>query len=383
MTLPAMNILITLFVVLLAATTRLAGAAPLPETPPVTAAVYALYDDSSGQFLLERAGDARREPASLTKLMTAYVVFDAVRRGDLSLDETLSVPASALRQNGGEARMLLTQDQSVSVKELLQGLIVQSGSDAALTLAAHLGGEADFVRQMNEQARQLGLTGTHFSNPVGWSEPGHYTTAHDLALLSSALLRDFPQHYALFSQREFTFNKITQANTNRLLWIEPYADGLKTGYSRSAGYCLAGSAKRGNRRLISIVLGAQSESLRATESQALLNYGFQHFDTVRLYGKNQPVSRLRLWKGTENTVAIGFRTDRFVTLPKGRLAKLKAAVETRQPVLAPVSAGQPLGELKLTLNGEPYARFPLVALESVPLANVFSRGWDSIQLLFR
>ena len=379
----AMKILSAFFILLFSTCLCSANAASLPKPPIVTAASHVLYDESSGQFLLEKSGDARREPASLTKLMTAYVIFDAMRRGDLSLDETLTVPASALRQNGGEARMLLTQDQSVSVSDLLKGLIVQSASDAALTLATHLGGEADFVRQMNDKARQLGLTGTRFGNPVGWPEAGHYTTAHDLALLSSALVRDFPQHYALFSQREFTFNNITQANSNRLLWIDPYADGLKTGYSRTAGYCLAGSAKRGNRRLISIVLGAQSESLRATESQALLNYGFQNFDAVRLYGKNQPVSRLRLWKGTENTVAIGFRADRFVTLPKGNLAQLKATVETRQPVLAPVSAGQPLGELKLTLNGQPYARFPLVALESVPLANVFSRGWDSIQLLFR
>lgn len=379
----AMKILAAFFILLFSTCLCSANAASLPKPPIVTAASHVLYDESSGQFLLEGSGDARREPASLTKLMTAYVVFDALRRGDLSIDETLTVPASALRQNGGEARMLLTQDQSVSVSDLLKGLIVQSASDAALTLATHLGGEADFVRQMNDKARQLGLTGTRFGNPVGWPEAGHYTTAHDLALLSSALVRDFPQHYALFSQREFAFNNITQANGNRLLWIDPYADGLKTGYSRTAGYCLAGSAKRGNRRLISIVLGAQSESLRATESQALLNYGFQHFDAVRLYGKNQPVSHLRLWKGTENTIAIGFRADRFVTLPKGNLAQLKATVETRQPVLAPVSAGQPLGELKLTLNGEPYARFPLVALESVPLANVFSRGWDSIQLLFR
>jgi len=378
-----MNILSAFFILLFSASLYSANAESLPKPPIVTAASHALYDERSGQFLLEKSGDARREPASLTKLMTAYVVFDALRRGDLSLDETLTVPASALRQNGGEARMLLKQDQSVSVDDLLKGLIVQSASDAALTLAAHLGGEADFVRQMNDKARQLGLSSTRFGNPVGWPEAGHYTTAHDLALLSGALLRDFPQHYGLFSQREFTFNNITQSNANRLLWIDPYADGLKTGYSRSAGYCLAGSAKRGNRRLISIVLGAQSESLRATESQALLNYGFQHFDAVRLYGKNQAVTRLRLWKGTENTIAIGFRTDRFVALPKGQLAKLKATVETRQPVLAPVSAGQPLGELKLTLNGEPYARFPLVALESVPLANVFSRGWDSIQLLFR
>lgn len=378
-----MNILSTAIIFLLSATVCTASAESLPEPPSVTAATYVLYDDSSSQFLLEKSGDARREPASLTKLMTAYVVFDALRREDLSLDETLTVPAEALRQNGGEARMLLTAGQSVSVSDLLQGLIVQSASDAALTLAAHLGGEAAFAAKMNAKARQLGLNASHFTNPVGWSEAGHYSTAHDLALLAGALRRDFPQQYPLFSQREFTFNNITQANANRLLWIDPYADGLKTGYSRTAGYCLAGSAKRGNRRLIAVVLGAASEVLRATESQALLNYGFQYFDAVRLYGKNQPVTQLRVWKGTEDTIPIGFRNDHFVTIPKGNQAKLKATVETRQPLLAPISAGQPLGELKLTLNGKPYARFTLVALENVPLANVFSRGWDSIQLLFK
>ena len=378
----AMNILSLVFL-LLSATAWAEPPTPGSAAPDISAAAYVLYDESSGQFLLEKSGDIRREPASLTKLMTAYLVFDALRRGDLTPDEMLSVPVEALRQNGGEARMLLTEGQSVSVSDLLQGLIVQSASDAALTLAAHLGGEAEFVAQMNTKARQLGLNATHFTNPVGWAEAGHYTTAHDLALLAGALRREFPQHYSLFSQREFSFNNITQANTNRLLWIDPYADGLKTGYSRTAGYCLVGSATRGNRRLVSVLLGAPSETLRATESQALLNYGFQYFDAVRLYGKNQPVTHLRLWKGTENTVAIGFRNERFVTLPKGRKNQLKATVETRQPLLAPVSAGQPLGELKLTLNGQPYARFTLVALESVPLANVFSRGWDSIQLLLK
>lgn len=377
-----MNILSLVFLLLFSATAWAIppGSGPAPD---VSAAAYVLYDDSSAQFLLEKSGDTRREPASLTKLMTAYLVFDALRRGELTADETLTVPVEALRQNGGEARMLLTEGQSVSVSDLLQGLIVQSASDAALTLAAHLGGETGFVAQMNAKARQLGLNATRFNNPVGWSEAGHYSTARDLALLAGALLRDFPQHYPRFSQREFTYNNITQANANRLLWIDPYADGLKTGYSRTAGYCLVGSAKRGSRRLISVVLGAPSETLRATESQELLNYGFKYFDSVHLYGKNQPVTHLRLWKGTENTVSIGFRSDRFVTVPRGRKAQLKATVETRQPVLAPVAAGQPLGELKLTLNGQPYARFPLVALESVPLANVFSRGWDSIQLLFR
>jgi len=328
--------------------------------------------------------DARMEPASLTKLMTAYLVFDALKHGTLLPEQNLTVPAAAVRNTGsGESRMLLKAGQSVTVGELLRGLIVQSGNDAAVTLALNIAGsEAGFVDLMNKETKRLGMNNTHFANPVGLPDAQHYSSAFDLALLAAAIVRDYPQHYALFGLRDYTFNNVAQANRNRLLWIDPYADGLKTGHTETAGYCLVGSVKRDNRRLISVLLGASSDNLRATESQKLLNFGFQYFDAVRLYQKDQPVTTVRIWKGTKSHLKVGFRQDLFLTIPKGKLAQLKATMETRQPILAPVSGGQPLGVLKLALDGKPYAEFPLVALEDAPLANVFSRGWDSIRLLF-
>ncbi len=357
--------------------------AAMPGAPLLAAKSYLLYDYTSGQVLVSQNGDARLEPASLTKLMTAYLTFDALKHGTLAADQELTVPAAAVRNTSGESRMLLKAGQTVTVDELLRGLIVQSGNDAAITLADYIAGsEAGFVDLMNKEAKRLGMTSTHFSNAVGLPDAQHYSSARDLALLAAAVVRDYPQHYELFALREYTFNNITQANRNRLLWIDPYADGIKTGHTETAGYCLVGSARRDNRRLISVLLGASSDSLRATESQKLLNFGFQNFDAVRLYRKDQPVTALRIWKGTESKVEVGFRRDLYLTIPKGRLNQLKATVETRKPLLAPVSGGQQLGVLKLTLAGKPYAEYPLVALEPVPLANVFSRGWDSIRLLF-
>lgn len=352
--------------------------------PQLAAKSYILYDYTSSQVLVNQNGDARMEPASLTKLMTAYLAFDAIKHGTLSPGQELTVPAAAVRNTGGESRMLLRAGQTVTVDELLRGLIVQSGNDAAITLADHIAGsEAGFVDLMNREAKRLGMKNTHFSNPVGLPDAQHYSSAHDLALLAAAIVRDYPQQYQLFALREYTFNNVTQANRNRLLWIDPYADGVKTGHTMTAGYCLVGSVRRDNRRLISVLLGASSDSLRATESQKLMNYGFQHFDAVRLYQKDEPVTTLRIWKGTDSHVGVGFRRDLFLTIPKGQLAQLKATVETRQPILAPIGSSQQLGVLKLTLAGKPYAEFPLVALDAVPLANVFSRGWDSIRLFFQ
>ncbi|MDP2695495.1 MAG: D-alanyl-D-alanine carboxypeptidase family protein [Gallionella sp.] len=378
-----MNIALLLAGLLLSAT---AFALPpqMPAAPALSAKSYLLYDYTSNQVLVSQNADARMEPASLTKLMTAYLVFDALKHGTLLPEQNMTVPAAAVRNTGsGESRMLLKAGQSVTVGELLRGLIVQSGNDAAITLALNIAGsEAGFVDLMNKEAKRLGMNNTHFANPVGLPGAQHYSSAFDLALLSAAIVRDYPQHYALFGLRDYTFNNVAQANRNRLLWIDPYADGLKTGHTETAGYCLIGSVKRDNRRLISVLLGAGSDNLRATESQKLLNFGFQYFDAVRLYQKDQPVTTVRIWKGTKSHLKIGFRQDLFLTIPKGKLAQLKATMETRRPILAPVGGGQPLGVLKLALDGKPYAEFPLVALEDAPLANVFSRGWDSIRLLF-
>lgn len=374
---------ILLLIVFLLPGHALALPAQFPASPQLAAKAYVLYDYTGDQFLASQNGDARMEPASLTKLMTAYLTFDALKHGTLSARENLSVPAAAARAPNGESRMLLKAGQKVTVDELLHGLIVQSGNDAAITLALHIAGsEAGFVDMMNEEAKRLGMNNTHFSNADGRPDAQHYSSASDLALLAAAIVRDYPQHYALFGLREYTFNNVTQANRNRLLWLDPYVDGMKTGYTEAAGYCLVGSAVRDNRRLISVVFGADSDRLRASESQELLNFGFQHFDTVRLYQKNQPVSRMRIWKGTERHIEVGFRRDLFLTIPKGTFSQLKATMVTNQPVLAPVTGGQQLGVLKLTLDGKPYAEFPVVALQSVPLANVFSRGWDNMRLVF-
>lgn len=357
---------------------------PPPSAPILAAKSYLLYDYTSSQVLVNQNGDARMEPASLTKLMTAYLAFDALKHGTLALEQKLSVPVTAVRNISGESRMLLKAGQILTVDELLHGLIVQSGNDAAITLAVNISGsEAGFVDMMNKEAKRLGMNNTHFANPVGLPAAQHYSSANDIALLAAAIVRDYPQHYPLFGLRSYTFNGVTQANRNRLLWLDPYADGLKTGRTETAGYCMVGSVKRNEHRLISVLFGADSENLRATESQKLLNFGFQNFDAARLYAKNQPVARLRIWKGTGSHIEIGFRNDLFLTIPKGMLAQLKATMETHQPVFAPVSSGQQLGVLKLTLAGKPYAEFPLVALDSMPLANVFSRGWDSIRLLFQ
>ncbi len=357
---------------------------PLAGAPELTAKAYLLYDYDSKQILLAHNSEAHMEPASLTKLMTAYVAFDALNHGTLSLSQALTVPVSAAQRRSGESLMLLNAGQSVTVAELLQGLIVQSGNDAALTLALNIAGsEAGFVEMMNTQARQLGLNNTHFTNPTGLTDAQHYSSVTDLALLAAAVARDFPQYYKLFAQRDYTFNNVTQSNRNRLLWLDPHVDGVKTGYTNTAGFCLVGSAKRDEHRLISVVLGTKSDNLRTSESQQLLNYGFKYFDAVRLYQKDQAIAKLRIWKGEDSQIEVGFRQDLFLSIPKGQLTQLKARLETYQPLIAPVSAGQRLGVLKLTFAGEPYAEFPVVALNNVPLANVFSRGWDSMRLLFQ
>jgi len=351
--------------------------------PILAAKSYLLYDYNSNQILVNQNGDARMEPASLTKLMTAYLAFDALKHGTISEKQNLSVPAAATRNSSGESRMLLKTGQFVPVGELLRGLIVQSGNDAAITLALNIAGsEAGFVDMMNKEAKRLGMNNTHFTNAVGLPDAQHYSSASDLALLAAAIVRDYPQHYPLFALREHTFNSVTQANRNRLLWLDPYADGMKTGHTESAGYCLVGSAQRDNHRLISVLFGADSDRLRAAESQKLLNYGFQNFDAVRLYQKDQPVTTMRIWKGTQSHIKVGFRQDLFLSIPKGTFSQLKAKLVTSQPLLAPAGSGQMLGVLRLTLAGKPYAEFPLVALDSVPLANVFARGWDTMRLAF-
>ena len=367
---------------------------PLPSTaaeitlqpaPALAAKSYLLYDYTSNQILVGKNVDERVEPASLTKLMTAYITFSAIKQGKLSLSQKLTPSNYALRIREEESRMFLEAGKAVSVDELLHGLIVDSGNDAARVLAENIANhEVAFASDMmNSEAKRLGMNNTHFVNATGLPEEQHYSSAHDLALLAAAIIRDFPEFYSIYAIREFQYNNVKQFNRNQLLWLDPFVDGMKTGHTESAGFCLVASGKRDQHRLISVVLGTASESLRSSESQRLLNYGFQNFEVVPLYKKDQPVTSVRTWKGTEKNTDIGFRADRFITVPKGQRDQLKATLETQQPLIAPIEKGAKVGTLKIALNGKPYAELPLVALDNIPLANVFSRGVDTIRLLFQ
>lgn len=353
------------------------------QAPKLSARAYLLYDHTSKQVLLEQNSHERIEPASLTKLMTAYLTFAAIRQNKLSLNDKVTPSTHAIRAQAPESRLFLDHGKTVTVAELLRGLIVVSANDAARALAEAVANtEADFAQQMNKEALRLGMRDTHFVNATGLPDPLHYSSAYDLALLSAAIIDDFPEHFPLYAMREYEYKHIKHYNRNRLLWLDPFVDGMKTGHTESAGYSLIATAKRKNHRLISVVLGTTAEHMRSSESQRLLNHGFQNFEIFYLYKKNDVVSNIRLWKGTENNVKAGLRDGLTLTLPKGQRALLKATIETQKPLLAPISTGQQVGILKLTFDGKPYFEYPLVALEAVPLVNIFSRGIDSIRMLF-
>ncbi len=355
---------------------------PMPPPPQLAAKAWLLLDTQSGQVLVEHNADQRIEPASLTKLMSAYLTFAALRQGRIKLTDTVPVSEKAWRAEG--SRTFIEPNKPVTVAELLRGMIVQSGNDATIALAEAAGGsEAGFVAMMNKQAQRLGMSNTHFVNSTGLPDAQHYTTARDLARLAAAIVRDFPEYYPLYSIKEYTYNGVTQANRNRLLWTDPTVDGMKTGHTQSAGYCLIASSHRGTRRLLSVVLGAHSDEVRAMESQRLLNYGFQFFDSVRLYAKNQTVAVLKVWKGASSSIKTGFTRDIYLSLPRGQAKDIKATLTTRQPLLAPLVAGQQVGTVTLTLNNKPLAQYPLLALESVGVANLFGRAWDGLRLLFK
>lgn len=358
------------------------AAFPAAPAPAIAAKAYLLFDFHSGQALVARNPQLRVEPASLTKLMTAYITFTALRQKRIHPDQEIRVSDLAWRVPG--SRMFVEPRKAVTVDELIHGMIVQSGNDACVALAEVIAGsEEAFAAMMNREAQRLGLNDTHFVNATGLPHPQHYSTAQDLAALAAAVIRDFPEYFPLYSQKEYRYNNITQANRNRLLWTDPTVDGMKTGYTENAGYCLITTARRGDRRLVSVVLGAASEAARAAESQKLLNHGFQFYDGVRLYAGKQTVETLEVYKGAANSVKAGFLTDLHLTLPRGAGDKLKAVVDSVQPLLAPISVGQKIGTLRLTLDGKPFREIPVVALENVPVAGILGRGWDALRLLFR
>ncbi|MGF6148373.1 D-alanyl-D-alanine carboxypeptidase dacC precursor [Kingella potus] len=360
-------------------------AEPKPQAssaPEIAAAAYLVQDLQSGQILTGKDLDKPVEPASLTKLMTAYLAFKALESGKLKADDMLTPSENAWRAEG--SRMFLNAGKPVSVGDLLKGLIVQSGNDAAITLAEALGGsESGFAAMMNDEAKRLGMNGTRFTNATGLPDDGHLTTVRDLAILSAAIIKDYPKYYPIYSMQSFKYNNIEQPNRNLLLYRDPNVDGLKTGHTNSAGYNLVASSKRNGRRVVSVVVGTESIEARAGESSRLLNWALQAFDTPKAYDAGKNVSSAKVYKGRADNVSVGFSEPVYVTIPHGEGSKVKTVLETVQPVVAPIEKGQVLGKLKISYDGKVLAERPVVALEAVEEAGFFGRLWDSVKLWFK
>ncbi|MCE3606953.1 D-alanyl-D-alanine carboxypeptidase [Massilia sp. P8910] len=371
----------------LAASVLALSSAVAQTVPPPTVAArsWMLLDATSGQIIASHDPDARIEPASLTKIMTAYLTFAALKEKKLTLNQMINVSVKAWKVDSSSSKMFIDPAVPVSVDDLLHGLMVQSGNDAAVALAeAVAGDESAFVFLMNREAQRMGLKNTRFANPHGLPHPDNFSTAHDLSVLAARVIADYPEFYKIDSVKSFTYNKITQPNRNRLLWLDPTVDGMKTGHTEAAGFCMIASARRPNgnsqRRLISVVLGTSSDQARTQESQKLLNWGFQNFDTIKLYTKGQAIQTPEVWKGSANTVKIGFNNDVLVTVPKGVAAKMKPVLERNDPLVAPLPLNSKVGTLKMMVDGKQLLELPVVALEEVPQASIFGRAWDSMRL---
>ena len=371
----------------LAASVLAISAAVAQTLPPPTIAArsWLLLDATSGQVIASQDPTARIEPASLTKIMTAYVTFKAIHEKKLTLDQKINVSVRAWKVDASSSKMFIDPATPVSVDDLLHGLMVQSGNDAAVALAeAVAGDEGAFVFLMNKEAQRMGMKNSRFANPHGLPSPDNFSTAQDLSILAARVILDYPEFYKIDSVKSFTYNKITQPNRNRLLWLDPTVDGMKTGHTEGAGYGMIASAKRpsGNlqRRLISVVLGTNSDQTRTQESQKLLNWGFQNFETIKLYSKGQAIQTPEVWKGSTGTVKIGFANDVLVTVPKGVAGKMKPVLERKDPLVAPLPLNAKVGTLKMMVDGKPLLELPVVALEEVGPATIFGRAWDSMRL---
>ncbi|MDR3430099.1 D-alanyl-D-alanine carboxypeptidase family protein [Silvimonas sp.] len=353
-----------------------------PPVPEIAAKAYYLTDFQSGTQLAARDPDMRVEPASLTKLMTAYVVFKAVKEGKIKLDQQLTVSQRGWKTEG--SRMFLDPKQPATVDQLIKGMIVQSGNDACVTLAEAIAGSEDvFAQLMNHEAQRLGMTGTHFMNSTGLPDPNHYMTVGDLAKIAAAIIRDYPEFYPIYSMKEFTYNKIRQPNRNLLLYRDPNVDGMKTGHTNSAGFNLVASTHRDGRRLISVVVGTTGDEVRANESAKLLNWGVQFFDTPKVFTARQTVASSQVYKGATDKINLGFLADQFVSVPKGEGSKLTTQVNLQSPLIAPIKQGQQLGTVKVLSQGKQVAEYPLVALENVEEGGFFTRLIDTIKLWFK
>jgi len=353
-----------------------------PKPPEIAARAYVLQDFNSEHILVEKDIDARIEPASLTKLMTAYIIFEKLRKNVIRLTDMVKISEKAWRMEG--SRMYIEVDTHVSVGDLLKGMIIQSGNDASVALAEYVGGtEGSFVNLMNKQAKILGLSDTYYENSTGMPGENHYSTPRDLLRMTRALIRDFPEEYKrYYSEKEFSFNNITQPNRNLLLWRDKSVDGVKTGFTENAGYCLIASAKRDNMRLISIVIGADSKKSRANESEKMLEYGFQYFEGHRLYSAKKVLDKKKVWYGAEEQVKLGLAESLYVTVPKGQYKKLKASLHTEKIIKAPVSKGKAYSLLKISLENQVIAERPLIALHSVKEGNLWQKLLDYFWLLW-
>jgi D-alanyl-D-alanine carboxypeptidase (penicillin-binding protein 5/6) len=360
--------------------------APVPPPPDVDGKSWVLMDYATGQILASKDPDLRVEPASITKIMTDYVVSAEVANGKIHMTDPVTISERAWRGGGAGtdgSTSFLKLDSQVPLKDLLYGLIIQSGNDAAIALAEHTSGTEDaFAGLMNAYAKQLGMVNSNFENASGYPIANHYTTAHDVAIMSRALIHDFPEDYAISAIKQFEWNGIKQGNRNTLLWRDPSVDGIKTGHTAAAGFCLAASAKQGDSRMIAIVMGASTEKARADSAMALLSYGFRFYETHKLYDASKPLATPRLWKGAANQLSLGVAEDVLVTVKRGDYEQLKAVMDIPATLIAPFTKGQQVGTLRITLAGQPVQTVPLVALNDAPQGGFFSRLWDSIMLWF-
>lgn len=352
----------------------------IPNPPTVTASSYLLEDFNSGRVLAEKDADKKLAPASLTKIMTAYVIYRELAGGHLKLTDLVTISKKAWETSG--SKMFVEVGKQVALEDLLKGMIIQSGNDASVALAEHVGGsEAAFATMMNQQAARLGMTSSHFENSMGLPTPNHYTTARDLTKLTRALIAEFPEYYRWDAQKEFTYNKITQQNRNKLLWRDKTVDGVKTGFTDDAGYCMVASAKREGMRLISVVMGTPSPDARADESHALLNYGFHFYETQRLYQGNTNLKEVRVWQGTSKTLQLGLAADLYVTIPRNHYNELKAVMKFNQPLIAPITKGKSYGSVSVSFAGQPFLEQPLVALKNIETGNFIQRSYDKLMLM--
>jgi len=364
---------------LLLATSGFAADVPIPAPPQIGADSFQLIDFSSGRIIAEARADERVEPASLTKLMTAYAAFHALRQGQITLQDQAHVSEKAWRTDG--SRMFIEVNTRVSVEDLLRGMIIQSGNDASVALAEHVAGSEEvFLGLMNRYAELLGMTGSSFMNTTGLPAEGHYVTARDVAILARAIISEFPEYYRWYSEREFTYNGIRQFNRNSLLWRDDSIDGVKTGYTNAAGYCLVASAERSGMRLISVVTGMASPEAREDASQALLDYGFRFYETHKLYSGGEEITTARVWKGTPPEASLGLTEDLYVTVPRGQYDALEAIMDLRSELMAPLSAGAQVGSVRITLDDVEISNMPLMALHEVPEASLWTRIKDEVTL---